>query len=103
MEETKSTAASVDSLGELHSGVAKALKVMIEPGENGYDKGALALAIGFLKANNITASASKNEELAALSQAVKERRARRESRKGLEAAARELGDGLMRDMGIPIQ
>lgn len=84
------TKATIDDLGSLHGAVAKSLKRKLEAplrdndglpidGTEGVAASAaeLAVAVGFLKNNGITADGNTNEELAALQEQLKMRRSRR--------------------------
>lgn len=93
------SAASEEQLGNLHAVVAQALTTVIAEGQPIVDKEGnvikvpasaahIGAAIAFLKNNNITASPTKNKDLAALRQTLNKKRARRElSKPDLDEAA----------------
>lgn len=107
-------AASEESLGSLHAAVATALTEVIANGATVVDKEGevikitapapyIGAAIAFLKNNNITASPSKNKDLAALKDTLGKRRQRKEiTRKGLEEAA-DAFNQMQGQNGLPLQ
>lgn len=71
--------ASESDLGALHGEIARSLTRIVKGTHDGdlvieAPAAYLAVAVGFLKNNNITADAGKNEELSALSEALRKRR-----------------------------
>ena len=95
-------AATEEDLGGLHAGVCRALTEVVTEGVPIVDKDGevvgkapapaayLGAAIAFLKNNNITASPSKNKDLAALKEALGKKRQRKELKpRDLQAAADE--------------
>lgn len=94
-------AATEEDLGELHGAIARTLTTVCSEGAVVLDKEGNAMrvtapavyigaAIAFLKNNNITASPSKNKDLAALKDTLGKRRQRKEiTRKGLDEATAE--------------
>jgi len=97
-------AATEDELGDLHRQVAIALKTMLTPvqieGELGttHDKGAVALAIAFLKNNGITASVTQNDALAELKQALVNRGRNPQRVRAIEL--QDAADKLTRDLEV---
>ena len=100
-------AATIKELGDLHSKLTRTISEAIEPTISvvGEGEGAkevriaapasmLAVAVAFLKNNSITADADVNDELTALKDKLKERRAQRKApltARDLDEAAEVLG------------
>lgn len=82
-------AASDKALGELHGLVARSLTSRLESGE--FTAAELGAAISFLKNNNITADATDNVELRALSDQLAARRRKKVSQSTLDEAAEAFG------------
>ncbi len=80
-------AATDKKLGELHEAVATCLIQAIEHSEEGPSASLLAVAVGFLKNNNITADPTTNSELAALGERLAARRQKKLTPKQLDEAA----------------
>lgn len=86
-------AATDKKLGVLHEAVANHLIAVIEsPGDEGVPASVLAVAVAFLKNNNITASVSANAELSALSEKLAARRRGKLTNAQLDEAAKQFMD-----------
>ena len=71
--------ASEDTLGALHSRVASVLTDNLET-EDGPSPSMISIAVKFLKDNEITCSIKDNQDMSILSDALKEKRAKRKLR-----------------------
>jgi len=81
-------AATDKKLGELHEAVAKHLIDAIEsPADGGVPASLLAVAVGFLKNNNITADPTTNAALDELSKSLAARRQKKLNPQQLQEAA----------------
>lgn len=89
-------AASEDALGELHATVATALSDAIKSGEA--SASVLAVAVTFLKNNNISADPSTNAELDELTRALA---AKRKGGKDRLKEAAMAADDFASQLGMP--
>jgi hypothetical protein len=97
-------AATEEAMGELHGTVARVLTSHLsDPGEAGLSAAMVGAAITFLKNNNITASPSKNKDLAALKATLGSKRQRKELKpRDLQQAAEEF-ERMQGANGMPMQ